>query len=57
MEHIILFVPSLMFRLFEQLLVLMLAHLLFAPLDNVSHTLTSFYIFLRLAGPVRYKSF
>ena len=31
----------------EQLLMLMLAHLLFAPLDDTSHRLTSFDWFLR----------
>jgi len=31
-----------MFGLPEQLFVLMLAHLFFAPLDNASHRLTSF---------------
>ena len=31
----------------EQFLMFMLAHLLFAPLDNTSHRLTSFYWFLR----------
>ncbi len=31
-----------MFCFSEQLFVLMLAHLLFAPLDNASHRLTSF---------------
>lgn len=30
----------------EQLLMFMLAHLLFAPLDYASHTLTSFYSIL-----------
>ena len=38
-----LFIPPLMLGLSEQLFVLMLAHLLFAPLNNVSHRLTSFF--------------
>ena len=39
-----LFIPPLMLGLSEQFLVLMLAHLLFAPLYNVSHRLTSFLV-------------
>jgi hypothetical protein len=34
-----LFIPSLMLGPFEQLSVLMLTHLLFAPLGDVTHTL------------------
>jgi hypothetical protein len=34
--------PSLMLGLLEQFLVLVFAHLLLTPLNNVTHTLTSF---------------
>ncbi len=39
-----LFISPLMFCLFEQLFVLMLAHLLLAPFYNVPHTLTTFQV-------------
>jgi len=38
----VLLIPSLVFGLFKQFLVLVLAHLLFTPLYNAAHTLTSF---------------
>lgn len=46
-----LFTPPLMFGLFEQLFVLMLAHLLFAPFDNAPHSLTSLSGYIPVPDP------